>query len=108
MTTPPRPQIDCDQQHTSVFVSDLERAIDFYVTRLGFTLAFTWGEPPSFAGVSLDRTQIFLDRSQAPNPAGCCLFFNVGDVDELQVGRALVVVCNRPCALVVSERGIGR
>jgi catechol 2,3-dioxygenase-like lactoylglutathione lyase family enzyme len=83
MTTPPRPQIDCDQQHTSVFVSDLERAIDFYVTRLGFTLAFKWGEPPSFAGVNLDRTQIFLDRSRTPNPAGCCLFFNVADVDEL-------------------------
>lgn len=83
MTSPRRPQIECDQQHSSVFVTDLNAAIDFYVTKLGFTLAFKWGDPPSFAGVNLDRAEIFLDQSQAPNPTGGCLYFNVGDVDEL-------------------------
>jgi catechol 2,3-dioxygenase-like lactoylglutathione lyase family enzyme len=83
MTNARVPQIECDQQHTSVFVADLEGAIEFYVSKLGFTLAFTWGDPPSFAGVNLDRTQIFLDQSHPPDPAGCCLFFNVGNVDAL-------------------------
>lgn len=82
MTTP-RPPIDCEQQHVSVFVADLAAAIDFYTKRLGFTLAFQWGEPPHFAGVNLDRSQIFLDSSHAPSPNGCCLFFNVSDVDAL-------------------------
>ena len=83
MTTPTRPFIDCDQQHASVFVSDLAAAIDFYTQKLGFTLAFTWGEPPRFAGVNLDRTQMFLDERPSPNPNGCCLFFNVWNLDDL-------------------------
>lgn len=78
-----RPSIDCEQQHVSIFVPDLAAAIDFYTNKLGFTLAFRWGDPPQFAGVNLDRTQIFLDSSRAPNPSGCCIFFNVSDVDAL-------------------------
>jgi catechol 2,3-dioxygenase-like lactoylglutathione lyase family enzyme len=78
-----RPSIECEQQHASVFVTDLAAAIEFYTKRLGFRLAFEWGEPPSFAGVNLDRTQIFLESKWPPNPNGCCLFFNVGNVDEL-------------------------
>lgn len=83
MATAPKPRVECEQQHTSVFVSDLARAIDFYVTKLGFTPTFQWGDPPSFAGVKLDHAEIFLDASRPPNPAGCCLFFVVRDVDEL-------------------------
>jgi hypothetical protein len=33
--------------------------------------------------VNLDKTQIFLDQNYPPNPTGCCLFFNVDDVDAL-------------------------
>lgn len=81
--TPLRPAVECEQQHASVFVRDLSDAIDFYTQKLGFVLAFKWGEPPTFAGVNLDRTQIFLDQAYPPNPSGCCLFFNVDDVDAL-------------------------
>jgi catechol 2,3-dioxygenase-like lactoylglutathione lyase family enzyme len=80
---PGRPPIECEQQHASVFVADLEAAIEFYTQKLGFALAFQWGDPPRFAGVNLDRTQIFLDASHPPNPNGCCLFFTVDDVDAL-------------------------
>lgn len=66
MTTAPRPQIECEQQQVSVFVPDLDAAIAFYTEQLGFTLAFKWGDPPHFAGVNLDRTQIFLDGRSAP------------------------------------------
>jgi len=83
MATATKPPVECTQQHASVFVSDLAAAIDFYTQKLGFALAFTWGEPPVFAGVNLDRTQIFLDQQRPPNPTGCCLFFNVDDVDAL-------------------------
>jgi len=54
MTTPTRPFIDCEQQHASVFVSDLAAAIDFYTQKLGFTLAFTWGDPPRLAALLQD------------------------------------------------------
>ena len=64
MMRPARPLIECDQQHVSVFVTDFEAAVDCYTQKLGFTLAFKWGEPASFAGVNLDRVQIFLDAVQ--------------------------------------------
>ncbi len=83
MTTPRRPEIDCRQHHTCVFVADLEAAIDFYVTKLGFTPGFKWGDPPTFASVLIDRIELFLDASHAPNPAGCTLFFVVDDADAL-------------------------
>jgi len=83
MTTPLTPSVECTQQHASVFVRDLNEAIEFYTRKLGFVLAFRWGDPPTFAGVNLDRTQIFLDQAYPPNPSGCCLFFNVDDVDAL-------------------------
>jgi len=37
-----------------VFVSDLAAAIDFYTQKLGFTLAFTWGDPPRLAALLQD------------------------------------------------------
>jgi catechol 2,3-dioxygenase-like lactoylglutathione lyase family enzyme len=63
-------------------VSDVPVAIEFYTKKLGFQLGFTSGEPPSFAGVQLDRVQIFLERG-VPSPQGCSLYFVVGDADSL-------------------------
>lgn len=77
------PYVDCEQYHTSIFVPDLAQAIEHYTRVLGFTLAFTWGEPePVIAGVNLGRVQIFLERG-TPRPEGCMLHFLVGDVDAL-------------------------
>jgi catechol 2,3-dioxygenase-like lactoylglutathione lyase family enzyme len=82
MTTPGVPHIDCAQHHPGLRVGDLSAAVDFYVERLGFYKAFTWGDPPEMAGVNLDRVQIFLERG-TPRPEGCSLYFVVGDADEL-------------------------
>src|SRR4051812_18055188 len=41
-------------------VSDLDRAIAFYQTRLGFAL--DWRYEDGIAGVSCDDTRLFLDR----------------------------------------------
>jgi catechol 2,3-dioxygenase-like lactoylglutathione lyase family enzyme len=76
------PKIDCDRQHPNLTVSDLAAAVSFYTEKLGFTLSFTWGDPPQMAGVMLDRVQIFLSRGK-PNPEGCSIYFPVGDADEL-------------------------
>ena len=82
MTTPSIPQVDCEQFHTSLPVSDVLAAADFYTKKLGFTLSFTWGDPPTMAWVILDRVQIFLEQG-TPNPKGCAVYFVVGDADEL-------------------------
>jgi len=79
---PTMPQIDCEQHHASLCVGDVLAAADFYTTKLGFHLGFTWGEPPTIAGVNLDRVQIFLEQG-TPNPQGCSVYFVIGDADEL-------------------------
>lgn len=82
MTSPTPPVVDCERQHPTLAVRDVAAATDFYTTKLGFTLGFTWGDPPEIAGVNLGKVQIFLERG-TPNPAGCSVYFVVGDADEL-------------------------
>lgn len=82
MTTPTPPQVDCERQHPTLAVHDVDAAVDFYITKLGFTLGFTWGDPPGIAGVNLGKVQMFLERG-TPNPAGCSVYFVVGDADAL-------------------------
>lgn len=82
MTTPTAPNIDCEQHHPSLSVADVRAAADFYTKKLGFNLGFTWGEPPTIAGVNLGKVQIFLELG-TPSPKGCAVYFVVGDADEL-------------------------
>jgi catechol 2,3-dioxygenase-like lactoylglutathione lyase family enzyme len=76
------PQVECEKHHTSLYVSDVMAATKFYTKKLGFTLGFTWGKPPTMAGVNLGEVQIFLQLG-TPNPKGCALYFVVGNADEL-------------------------
>jgi catechol 2,3-dioxygenase-like lactoylglutathione lyase family enzyme len=76
------PTVDCEQHHPTLAVADLRAAIDFYTKVLGFELGFTWGDPPSLAGVNLGRVSIHLAPG-TPSPKGCSLYFVVGDADEL-------------------------
>jgi catechol 2,3-dioxygenase-like lactoylglutathione lyase family enzyme len=78
------PLIECDQLHPGLAVTDLRATIDFYVNKLGFTLAFTWGEPPTFAGINLGTVQVFLSLgAPAPSDHPAAVSFLVGDVDAL-------------------------
>ncbi len=80
---PTPPDVECEKQHAGLTVPDISAAVAFYTTRLGFRLGFTWGgEPPSFAGVTLGEVQMFLQRGP-PAPAGCSVYFVVGNADEL-------------------------
>jgi catechol 2,3-dioxygenase-like lactoylglutathione lyase family enzyme len=77
------PIVECDQIHAVLAVSDIPAAVDFYTKKLGFKLGFTWGgDPPTFAGVNLDKVQMFLQKG-TPNPKGCSVTFLVGDADQL-------------------------
>jgi|SRR5215813_13146729 len=82
MTNPAAPQVDCEKQHASLSVSDVLAAADFYTNKLGFSLGFTWGDPPTMAGVNLGQTQTFLAQG-TPNPNGCSVYFVIGDAVEL-------------------------
>jgi len=82
MTTPATPHVECDQVHPALLVGDVVAAVDFYTKKLGFSLGFTWGDPPTIAGVTLGHVQIFLSQG-TPNSKGCWVAFVVDDADEL-------------------------
>jgi catechol 2,3-dioxygenase-like lactoylglutathione lyase family enzyme len=82
MSTRATPHIDCEQHHATLTVRDVGAAASFYTTKLGFTLAFTEGAPPTFAGVNLGQAQLFLTAG-VPAPEGCSVYFVIGDADEL-------------------------
>ena len=82
MSNPVRPQVECEKQHAALRVPDLPAAVEFYTSKLGFQLGFTWGEPPMMAGVNLGEVQMFLELG-TPGPEGCSVYFVVGNADEL-------------------------
>jgi catechol 2,3-dioxygenase-like lactoylglutathione lyase family enzyme len=82
MTPPVRPEVECERLHVVLEVSDVPAAIAFYCERLGFTEGFRWGEPVTFAGVTLGEVQVFLQQG-TPNPLGFHASFVVGDADAL-------------------------
>jgi catechol 2,3-dioxygenase-like lactoylglutathione lyase family enzyme len=43
-----------------LYVSDIEAACDYYSERLGFTVAFVYGDPPHYAQVYRDGVQLNL------------------------------------------------
>jgi catechol 2,3-dioxygenase-like lactoylglutathione lyase family enzyme len=43
-----------------LFVADIRKACDFYVARLGFSIVFTYGEPPYYAQVKRDAARLNL------------------------------------------------
>ena len=102
MTT--APHVECEQHHAILSVADVAASSSFYATKLGFWVAFTEGDPPTFAGVNLGRVQIFL-RQGAPSPVGPSVYFVVGDADALhayqEAGGVEVVVApgDRPYGL---------
>jgi catechol 2,3-dioxygenase-like lactoylglutathione lyase family enzyme len=82
MPTPAPPKVDCERLHPGLRVADLLAAVEFYTSKLGFTLGFAWGDPPAMASVNLGEVQIFLQHG-TPDSAGGEVSFVVGDADEL-------------------------
>ena len=43
-----------------LFVADIKASCDYFTAKLGFTVAFTYGEPPFYAQVKRDRVLLNL------------------------------------------------
>lgn len=82
MTAPVPPDVECEQEHAALKVTDVAAAAEFYQTKLGFKVGFMFGDPPNIAGLNLGNVQMFLERGE-PNPKGCSVYFVVGNADEL-------------------------
>src|SRR5687768_2092144 len=82
MTLLAAPHVECEQHHPTLFVSDVLAAADYYVSKLGFSRGFSWGDPPTMVGVNLGGVSIHLAQG-TPSPNGCSVYFVIGDADEL-------------------------
>jgi catechol 2,3-dioxygenase-like lactoylglutathione lyase family enzyme len=91
--------ITCERYHAVLPVSDIAASIDFYTSKLGFSLDFTQGQPPDFAAVSFgENSQLFLIAS--PKDVGKCgLYFVVSDAN------AMLARCEAAGAKVVEPIG---
>src|ERR1700761_1163995 len=49
-----------------LFVADIKASCDFYTDKLGFTVAFIYGDPPHFAQVTRDQARLNLRAIDEP------------------------------------------
>jgi catechol 2,3-dioxygenase-like lactoylglutathione lyase family enzyme len=53
-----------------LFVADIGASCDFYTAKLGFMVAFTYGDPPFYAQVARDKAKLNLRLVAEPVFAG--------------------------------------
>lgn len=64
-------------------VKNLDDALAYYRDKLGFTIAWTWGDPVSRAGVALDDIEIQLESAGLGGPPGpSTVYCHMTRVDE--------------------------
>jgi catechol 2,3-dioxygenase-like lactoylglutathione lyase family enzyme len=73
------PVVESEQFHPGFLVPDVSAAADYYVNTLGFSLLFN---APEIAGLDLGGVSLHLMQG-TPGPAGCSVYFVIGDADEL-------------------------
>src|SRR6188472_2730107 len=61
-----------------LFVADIKASCDFFTQKLGFSIVFTYGEPPFYAQVKRDRALLNLK----------CVDYPVMDPALREIGRA--------------------
>lgn len=63
-------------------VRNLKEALDYYCGRLGFVESWTWGDPPTRAGVALGEYEIQLEAAGLGAPDGSSVvYFHMNDVE---------------------------
>jgi uncharacterized glyoxalase superfamily protein PhnB len=63
-------------------VTNFTSALEYYRDKLGFTVAWTWGDPVDRAGVALDDIEVQLDGGGIGAPRGpSVVYCHMTDVD---------------------------
>lgn len=68
-------------------VKNVPASMRYYVDKLGFEVAWDWGDPPTFACVRRDAVRIFLCQG-AQGHSGTWMSLFVADVDALHAQYA--------------------
>lgn len=84
-------------------VTDLAESIAFYCDVMGFSLAWSWGDPPDIAAVCRDGVELTLTPRAGAKPAGGShVYLGVSDIDAchaalVAAGVAMLVpIADRP------------
>lgn len=77
--------VDSERCMPILTCTDLEATIVALTSGLAFTVDFRWGEPATFAGLSWDRSTVFLCQGGQGHP-GTWMFLEVEDVDRVHAG----------------------
>jgi uncharacterized glyoxalase superfamily protein PhnB len=81
-------------------VRDLQEALAYYTNQLGFSIAWSWGDPISRAGVALDAIEIQLESAGVGSPPGpSVVYCHMTGVD------AYYETCRARDATIVMELG---
>ena len=56
-------------------VKNLDVATPYYQDKLGFSIAWTWGQPPTRVGVALGGVEIHLDSGSTGAPSGSSVIY---------------------------------
>ncbi len=84
-----------------LYASDIEGALLFYVEKLGFEIAFKYGEPPHYAQVVRDGARLNFRHTERPafDPE-----FRSAEIDAL--AATIVVDRTEPLFAELSQRGV--
>jgi catechol 2,3-dioxygenase-like lactoylglutathione lyase family enzyme len=94
------------QLHPILGTRDLERALDFYIQRLGFTLSFRDPSgPDNYAGVRRDGVELHLQWQDESEMGPTRLRFLVEDPDALLVEYQGKQVCGERARLTDTPWG---
>jgi uncharacterized glyoxalase superfamily protein PhnB len=90
-------KITLDSVTPNFSVENLADALAFYQRALGFTIAWTWGEPAYLAAVCRDQVEIMLgERGKAGPPGTARTYFRMHGVDayyeQLRAAGATIAV----------------
>jgi len=86
-------------------VRDVPEALEFYAGRLGFEVAWTSGDPPTYASVCRDRVELNLGLPAAVRAAGpSAAYIVVTDVDAYY---AHVLAHAVPLKVEIGDRAYG-
>jgi len=86
---------------TILAVKDIQKSIDFYTTKLGSQMTFSWGNPVSYSVLKRGGVSIHLSTKlddHIPSKEHCILYIFVHDVAEIypQCLQTNVTLLNSP------------
>jgi len=80
MAGPMSQSFHCSAVYPTLAVPNVSDACRWYVDRLGFTIRFLWGEPPTHGAILLDAACVHFWLGK-PQLGANWLYFDVNDLD---------------------------